>query len=158
MRSNPHTLQELKETIEQNLPVYQDQNFIEARNIFIKFRACLRARDQHLETLRMKSCRLIYRINTDYELQAEAGFVYNEVLERAGVLRPEMKYSLPTLLLLFSFYRKILDYSFFPVNFIFNYIPSCLLKILITVTAIFLSLLLSFFISLCKNSYFGVKC
>jgi len=63
MRSNPHTLQELKETIEQNLPVYQDENCIEARNIFIKFRACLRARDQHLETIRMKSCRLIYRIN-----------------------------------------------------------------------------------------------
>jgi hypothetical protein len=42
----------------------------------------------------MKSCRLIYRINKDYELQAEAGFVYNEVLERAGVLRPEIKYSL----------------------------------------------------------------
>jgi hypothetical protein len=104
IRGNPHTLQELKEIIEQNLPVYQDQNFTEARNIFTKCRACLRARGQHFENLPMKSCKLIYRINKDYELQAEAGFVYNEVRERAGVLRPEIKYSLPTRLFLFSFY------------------------------------------------------
>jgi hypothetical protein len=63
------------------------------------------------------------------------------------VLRPEIKDSLPTRLFLFSFYWQILDYSFFPVTFIFNYIPSCLLKIQLTVTAIFLSLLLSFFLS-----------
>jgi len=91
----------------------------------------------------MKSSKLIYRVNKDYELQAGEVFVCNEVLERAGVLRPEMRYSLCTRSFLFSFYWQILGYSFFPVNFIFNYIPSCLLKILITVAAIFISLLLS---------------
>jgi hypothetical protein len=97
-------LQDPKEPIEQNLPVYQDQNFTGARNIFKECRACLRATGQNFETLSMKSCKLMYRINKDYELQAEAGFVYNQVLERAGVLRPEIKDSLPTRLFLFSFY------------------------------------------------------
>jgi hypothetical protein len=89
----------------------------------------------------MKSCNLAYRINTGYELEAEAGFVCNEVLAKAGVLRPEIKYSLRTRSFLFSFYRKILGYILFHVNSIFNYVLSCLLKILITVTVIFLPFL-----------------
>jgi hypothetical protein len=60
------------------------------------------------------------------------------------VFRPEIRYSLRTRSFLFTFYWQILGYSFFPVNFIFNYILSCLLKILITVAGIFISLLLSF--------------
>ena len=144
MQGNPHTLQEPEETIEQNLPVYQDQDFNEARNIFTKYRACLKVRCQSFETPPMNSCKLIYRINKDYELQAEEGFVCNEVIEAAGVFRPEIRYSLRTRSFLFTFYWQILGYSFFPVNFIFNYILSCLLKILITVAGIFISLLLSF--------------
>jgi len=34
IEGNPHTLQEPKETISQNLPVHQDQDFNEGRNIF----------------------------------------------------------------------------------------------------------------------------
>jgi hypothetical protein len=161
-RGIPHThteRAEKKKTIQQNLLVYPNQNFVESRDIFTDCRACLKATGRHFETLPMKSCNLTYRINTDYELQAEAGYVCNEVLAKAGVLRPEIKYSLRTRSFLFSFYRQILEYIFFHVNFILNYVPSCLLKILMTVTAICLSFrFVSFFLSLCKNSYFGVKC
>jgi len=144
IQGNPHTLQKPKETIEQNLPGYQDQDFNKARNIFTKCRACLKARGQSFETLPMKSCKLIYRINKDYELQAEEGFLCKEVIEAASVLRPEINIRcVHGRFSSHSTHKFWVTVSSLLILF-FSYIFSCLLKILITVAGIFISLRLSF--------------